>query len=46
MKNGLAEIMAAEDKRDAALKDIMRRIFQQFDSQYVCLGGNPLSQLV
>lgn len=29
----LSELVAAEDRRDAALKDIMRRIFHSFDKR-------------
>lgn len=32
----LATLTAAEDRRDTALKDTMRTIFEQFDTQYVC----------
>ena len=34
MDNFLAELVDAEERKDAALKDIMRRIFHSFDERY------------
>ncbi|KAK7479072.1 hypothetical protein BaRGS_00029664 [Batillaria attramentaria] len=34
IENYLAELVDAEERKDAALKDIMRRIFHRFDERY------------
>lgn len=33
----LAELVDAEERKDAALKDVMRRIFHSFDERYCAL---------